>query len=69
MRRVEGLINRVVKLEARREIASRPLVLASGRTFNIGGADLARLFREIDGKTRGIPRDHAGRNARKNEQA
>jgi hypothetical protein len=32
-----------------------PLVLASGLSINIGGADLARLFREIDGKTRGIP--------------
>jgi hypothetical protein len=50
VRRIESLINRVVKLEARKEIASPPLVLASGLLIDIGGADLARLFREIDGR-------------------
>ena len=55
MRRIEGLARRVAKLEAVKEIEEQPLVLASGLSINIGGADLARLFREIDGKTRGIP--------------
>jgi hypothetical protein len=55
MRRIEGLAKRLAKLEAIKEIEEQPLVLASGLSINIGGADLARLFREIDGKTRGIP--------------
>jgi hypothetical protein len=55
MRRIEGLAKRLAKLEAIKEIEEQPLVLASVLSINIGGADLARLFREIDGKTRGIP--------------
>ena len=56
MRRIiDGLAKRLAKLEATREIEEQPLVLASGLSINIRGADLARLFREIDGKTRGIP--------------
>ena len=56
MRRIiDSLATRLAKLEAIKEIEERPLVLASGLSINIGGADLARLFREIDGKTRGIP--------------
>jgi hypothetical protein len=55
MRRIDSLLARVVKLETRAEIAEQPLVLASGIVIDIGGAGLARLFREIDGKTRGVP--------------
>jgi hypothetical protein len=55
MRCIESLAKRLAKLEAIKEIEEQPLVLASGLSINIGGADLARLFREIDGKTRGIP--------------
>jgi hypothetical protein len=55
MRCIESLAKRLAKLEATREIEEQPLVLASGLSINIGGADLARMFREIDGKTRGIP--------------
>jgi len=55
VRRIESLLARVVKLETRTEIEEQPLVLASGELIDIGGAGLARLFREIDGKTRGIP--------------
>ena len=51
------MFRRLAALEGRKEIAERPLVLASGLSINIGGADLARLFRELDGKTRGIPSD------------
>jgi hypothetical protein len=55
MRRIEGLAKRLAKLEAAKEIEEQPLVLASGLSINIGGANLTRLFREVDGKTRGIP--------------
>lgn len=32
-----------------------PLPLGDGETVSLSGADLDRLFRELDGKTRGIP--------------
>jgi hypothetical protein len=54
-RSIEALAKRLAKLEAIKKIEEQPLVLASGLSLNIGGADLARLFREVDGKTRGIP--------------
>jgi hypothetical protein len=55
MKRIEALAKRLAKLEAIKAIEEQPLVLASGLSINISGADLARLFREVDGKTRGIP--------------
>lgn len=54
-RRIEALAKRLAKLEAIRENEDQPLVLASGLSINIGGTDLARLFRAVDGKTRGVP--------------
>lgn len=60
MRRIEALAKRLEKLEATKEIEGS-LVLASGLSINIGGAGLARLFREIDGKTRGIPSQQGNR--------
>lgn len=60
VRRIDSLLARVVKLETSTEIEDQPLVLASGEIIDIGAAGLARLFREIDGKTRGIPSQGRG---------
>ncbi len=55
MKRLDSLLKRLAKLEAMKAIEEQPLALASGLSINISGADLARLLREVDGKTRGIP--------------
>jgi hypothetical protein len=47
MKRIEALAKRLAKLEAIKAIEEQPLVLASGLSISISGADLARLFREV----------------------
>ena len=59
MHRIENLAKRLAKLEAVQRIEETPVVLELHRgSMTIKPADLARVFREIDGKTRGIPHEH-----------
>jgi hypothetical protein len=56
MRRIESLAKRVAKLEAIKQADERPFVMAvhSG-SITLTGAEIDRMLKQIDGKTRGIP--------------
>jgi len=56
MRRIEALAKRLAKLEAIKGADEQPFDMAvhSG-SVTLTGAELDRLLKQIDGKTRGIP--------------
>lgn len=59
MRRIENLAKRVAKLEAVKAADEQlfPMPFGNGETIYVTGADIDRMLRAVDGKTRGIPSD------------